>query len=69
MNNLVKLLKTYSIQRASAFRINRIMKTDVLIIDEIGYTPIDRKEANLSTLSLRTADMSNMLISRGLLWM
>jgi len=23
------------------------MKSDVLIIDEIGYTPIDRKEANL----------------------
>jgi len=24
-----------------------VMKSDVLIIDEIGYTPIDRKEANL----------------------
>jgi DNA replication protein DnaC len=47
MNNLVKLLKTYEIQRASAFRINRILRSDVLVIDEIGYTPIDRKEANL----------------------
>ena len=35
------------IQRSSAFRINRIMKASVFIIDEIGYTPIDRKEANL----------------------
>jgi DNA replication protein DnaC len=47
MSNLVRLLKTGDIHRASAFRINRIMKTHVLVIDEIGYTPIDRKEANL----------------------
>lgn len=46
MTNLIKLLKTIDIQRASAFRINRILKTDLLIIDEIGYTPIDKKEAN-----------------------
>lgn len=47
MSNLVRLLKTGEIHRASAFRINRIMKAHVLVIDEIGYTPIDRKEANL----------------------
>jgi DNA replication protein DnaC len=47
ITTLVKLLKTMEIQRSSTFRINRIMKADVLIIDEIGYTPIDRKEANL----------------------
>lgn len=47
ITNLIKLLKTMDIQRSSTFRINRIMKSDVLIIDEIGYTPIDRKEANL----------------------
>lgn len=47
MSNLVRLLKTGEINRASAFRINRIMKSHVLVIDEIGYTPIDRKEANL----------------------
>lgn len=46
-SNLIKLLKTAEIQRSSAFRINRIMKSSLLIIDEIGYTPIDRKEANL----------------------
>lgn len=45
--NLIKLLKTQEIQRKSAFRINRILKANLLIIDEIGYTPIDRKEANL----------------------
>jgi DNA replication protein DnaC len=43
----VELLKTGEIKRASAFRINRIMRSHVLVIDEIGYTPIDRREANL----------------------
>jgi len=47
MTNLVKLLKTAEVQKTSRFRINRIMKSDLTIIDEIGYTPIERKEANL----------------------
>ena len=47
MSNLVRLLKTGELHRASAFRMNRILKSHVLVIDEIGYTPIDRKEANL----------------------
>lgn len=45
--NLIKLLKTSEIQRTSGFRINRILKSNLVIIDEIGYTPIERKEANL----------------------
>lgn len=45
--NLIKLLKTQEIQRTAGFRINRILRSDALIIDEIGYTPIDRREANL----------------------
>jgi len=45
--DLMKLLKNHSVERKSAFRINRILKSDVFIIDEIGYTPIDRREANL----------------------
>lgn len=44
--NLVELLKTAQIQRTAGFRINRILKVDLVIIDEIGYTPIERKEAN-----------------------
>ena len=46
MTNLVKLLKSAEVQRSSALRLNRIFKSHVLIIDEIGYTPIERKEAN-----------------------
>lgn len=45
--NLIKLLKTADIQRSAGFRVNRILKTDLILIDEIGYTPIERKEANL----------------------
>lgn len=47
MTNLLKLMKTAEISRASQFRLNRLTKCDLVIIDEIGYTPIDRKEANL----------------------
>ena len=45
--NLMKILKTADLQRTSGFRLNKILKSDLLIIDEIGYTPIERKEANL----------------------
>lgn len=47
MTALIKLLKTAEIQRMSAFRLNRILKSDLVIIDEIGYSPIEKKEANL----------------------
>jgi len=47
MTTLTKLLKTAEIQRMSAYRLNRIIKSDLIIIDEIGYSPIERKEANL----------------------
>lgn len=47
VTNLMKLLKTAGIQRTSDFRIRKIMKSNMLIIDEIGYTPIEKKEANL----------------------
>jgi len=47
VTNLMKLLKTSGIQRSSDFRIRKIMKSSLLIIDEIGYTPIEKKEANL----------------------
>jgi len=47
ITNLIKLLKTSEIQKTSEYRIRRIMKSDLIIIDEIGYTPIERREANL----------------------
>ncbi|MDH3575930.1 MAG: IS21-like element helper ATPase IstB [Desulfobacteraceae bacterium] len=47
VTNLMRLLKMAGIQKSAEFRLNRIMKANLIIIDEIGYTPIDRKEANM----------------------
>ncbi len=47
ITNLIKLLKTADIQRTSEYRIRRMMKSSLVIIDEIGYTPIEKREANL----------------------
>lgn len=47
MSHLIKLMKLSNIQRTAEYRLRKIQKSNVLIIDEIGYTPIDRNEANL----------------------
>lgn len=47
ISSLMKILKTSEVQRTSGFRLNRILKSQVMIIDEIGYTPIEKREANL----------------------
>lgn len=47
ITNLIKLLKHVEVQRSAGFRVRKIIKSNVLIIDEIGYTPIDKREANL----------------------
>lgn len=47
VTDLFRLLRTSDVQRKSGFRIKRILKSNLLIIDEIGYTPIDRRDANL----------------------
>lgn len=46
-NNLMRLLKTAEFQKVSEYRVRRIMKSNVVIIDEIGYIPIEKKEANM----------------------
>jgi len=47
ITNLIKLLKTAEVQKKSEYRIRRIMKSSLMVIDEIGYTPIEKREANL----------------------
>jgi len=47
ISNLIKLLKTAEIQKKSEYRIRRLMKSALILIDEIGYTPIEKREANL----------------------
>lgn len=47
MDTLIHILKTCEISRASAARLNYIKKCQLLIIDELGYLPIDRVETNM----------------------
>jgi len=46
MVNLVKILDTAETERAAGFRLRNLKKAQLLIIDEIGYTPITRSQAN-----------------------
>lgn len=46
MDNLVHILKTCEISQKSQARLRWIKKCDLLIIDELGYLPVSRGEAN-----------------------
>ncbi|MEE3482048.1 MAG: IS21-like element helper ATPase IstB [Lachnospiraceae bacterium] len=46
MTNFTRLLDNESTDRVSGFRMRNIRKADLVIIDEIGYTPITRAQAN-----------------------
>jgi len=47
MDTLVHILKTQEISQKSRYRLNYIHKCDLLIVDELGYLPVSRAEANL----------------------
>ncbi|MGA1825736.1 MAG: IS21-like element helper ATPase IstB [bacterium] len=47
ITHLIKMLRISAIQKTAEYRIRKIIKSDVFIIDEIGYTPIEKKEANM----------------------
>jgi len=46
MTNLVKILDNAETERTAGFRLKNLKKAQLLIIDEIGYTPISRSQAN-----------------------
>jgi len=46
MENLIRILKTHEVAKKSRLELKRIKKCDLLIIDEIGYLPISKEEAN-----------------------
>lgn len=46
MVNLVKILDTADTERTAGFRMKNLKKAQLVIIDEIGYTPISRSQAN-----------------------
>ncbi len=47
MQSLVQCLRTEEIDRRSRTKMNRIRKSHLLIIDEVGYLPIGATEGNL----------------------
>lgn len=47
MDDLVRLLKTQEISRASRNKLNRIVSSDLVIIDDLMFMAMDRNEANL----------------------
>lgn len=47
MDNLMHALKTQEISRKSKGKINRILSSSLVIIDELGYLTITRDEVNL----------------------
>lgn len=46
MTNFVRILDLADTERAVGFRLRNIRKAQMVIIDEIGYTPISRTQAN-----------------------
>jgi len=47
MDSLMHILKTQEISPKSASRVRWINKCDLLVIDEVGYLPVSKTEANL----------------------
>ena len=47
MQYLIQCLKTEEIDRRSRTKMNRIRKSNLLIIDEVGYLPVSPTEGNL----------------------
>jgi len=47
MSSLITILSTAEVSRSSSFRLRKLRKCDVLIIDELGFCPITREQANL----------------------
>jgi DNA replication protein DnaC len=46
MESLISILDKADIDRAAGFRLRNIKKANLLICDEVGYTPISRGQAN-----------------------
>ena len=47
MQQLIRYLRTEDIEKRSRVKMNRIRKSNLLIIDEVGYLPISTSEGNL----------------------
>jgi DNA replication protein DnaC len=64
MVNLVRIMDTAVTERSSGFRLRNIKKAQLIIIDEIGITPISRNQANsFFTLISDTYETSSIIFT------
>lgn len=64
MVSLVKILDTAETERTAGFRLRTLKKAQLIIIDEIGYTPITRSQANrFFTLISDTYETSSIIFT------
>lgn len=47
MQSLMQVLRTCEIDRRSKAKMNRIQKSNLLVVDEVGYLPITKTEGNM----------------------
>jgi len=47
MSSLIQILRTIEISTRSKVKLNKIYKSSLVVIDEVGYLPIERTDANL----------------------
>ncbi len=64
MVNLIKLLDNCEVDRAASFRVKNLKKAQLIIIDEIGYTPISLSQANrFFTFVSDTYEISSLIFT------
>ena len=64
MVNLMRIMDTADTERSSGFRLKNIKKARMIIVDEIGYTPISRHQANcFFTLISETYETSSIVFT------
>ena len=64
MDRLIHILKTTEISKSSGVRIKYIYTCDLVVIDELGYLPVTRNEANLFfQLITKLHDKASLIIT------
>ena len=64
MESLIGILDRADTERAAGFRLKNIKKANLIIIDEIGYTPIGRGQANrFFTLVSDVYERSSLIVT------
>jgi len=64
MDNLISIMDRAEVERAAGFRLKNIKKAQLILLDEVGYTPINRTQANkFFTLISDTYERASIIIT------